>query len=214
MGPASANALLNRPRFSWDTRNAPRTDGVGDQEAYANAVKRWCAYHDSLPNANSSKVFKASRGMILHSQLYGRAKIKGDALSDGVLCSDSGADSIVDVIYKMDALSVCNAAYSDYEKLLSICRSPNETYANFEDRFSAAVKKLNTNGPAVSIPETLAAWSLIHNANIDPSQHLGVMSAAVSSADSSSLTRSSGKNAFLKSSMRLWLQFSGSATIK
>ena len=71
----------------------------------------------------------------------------------------------------MDALSVCNTPYSDYAKLLSICRAPSETYANFEDRFSAAVTKLNSNGTAVSITETLAAWSLIQNANVDPSQH-------------------------------------------
>ena len=198
MGPDSANALPSRPRFSWDTRNAPWTDGIGDQEGYANAVKRWCAFHDSVHDNNANKVMKVSRGMILQSQLCGRAKIRGDAIDDTVLCSEGGVTAIVDVIYKIDALSVGNSAYSDYVKLLSIRRSPNETYANYEDRFSAALTKLNSNGGAVSIPGTLAAWSLIHNSNIDPSQHLRVMTAAVSSAGSSAFTRSFGKNAFLK----------------
>ena len=199
MSADSANALPSRPRFSWDTRNAPWTDGIGDQEDYANAVKRWCAFHDSLHDNNANKVMKVSRGMILQSQLYVRAKIRGDDFHDTVLCSEDGVTAVVDAIYKTDALSAGNSAYSDYVKLISIRRSPNETYANYEDRFSAALNKLNSNGGgAVSIPGTLAAWSLIHNSNIDPSQHFGVMTAAVSSADSSALTRSSGKNAFLE----------------
>lgn len=197
MGPALVNDLPARPRFSWDTRNAPWTDGVGDQEPYANAVRRWSAYHDTLPDSNGNKVLKASRGMILHSQLYGRAKIRGDALEDSLLCSEGGIDAIVDAVYKMDPLSVCNGAYSDYVKLLSIRRSSTETYANYEGRFSDALTKLNSSSAFVSIHVRLAAWSLIHNANIDPSQHLGVMSAAVSSVGSSKLTRSSGKDAFL-----------------
>ena len=199
MGPASANALPNRPRYSWDIRNAPWTDGVGDQENYANAVSRWCAFHDSLPDTNSNKVLRGSRGLILQSQLYGRAKVKGDALSDDLLKCAKGVDAVIDAVYKMDALSVCNAAYSDYVKLLSVRRSVNESYANYEDRFSSAVTKLNTNGSAVAIPDILAAWSLIHNANIDPSQHLGVMSAAANSSQDGDLTRKSGKNAFLES---------------
>ena len=64
MGPASANALPSRPRFSWVTSNHPWTDGVGNQEAYASPVKRWCAYHNSLPDTNGSKVFKASKKIV------------------------------------------------------------------------------------------------------------------------------------------------------
>lgn len=60
MGPSQANALPTRPRFSWETRDAPRTDGVGDQEPYTNTVKRWCASHNTLPDSDANKVMKAS----------------------------------------------------------------------------------------------------------------------------------------------------------
>lgn len=119
---------------------------------------------------------KASRGMILKSQLYGGSEIRGYALDDAGLCSEDVVGAIVDAVYKMGFLSTGDAASSDYVKLLSIRRSPNETYDNHEDRFSAALTKLNANGDAVSIPSaTLAAWSLIYNSNIDPSQPFGIM---------------------------------------
>lgn len=134
--------------------------------------------------------------MILHSPLYSRAKIRGEALEDHVLCSEKGVDAIVDIVYKMNPLSVGIAAYSDYVKLLYTRRSPSETYATYEDRFSAALKNLNSIGESVSIPATLAASSLIHNSNIDLSQQLGVMSAAMSSVGLAELTRKSEKDAF------------------
>ena len=50
----------------------------------------------------------------------------------------------------------------------------------------------------MTIPGTLTAKSLVQNAKIDPSQHLGVISAASNLADDKELTRHKGKNAFLK----------------
>lgn len=40
--------------------------------------------------------------MILCSQLYGRADVCGDAISESVVCPKEGVDAIVDAAYMMD----------------------------------------------------------------------------------------------------------------
>lgn len=57
---------------------------------------------------------------------------------------------------------------------------------------------MNSDGESASIPDTLAAWPLIHTANNDPSRHLGATAAAVCSVDFSNLTRSFGTDGFLR----------------
>lgn len=135
--------------------------------------------------------------MVLHLYLYGRAKILGDAIDEALLCSKDGVDAEVDAIYKMGPLSVASAAYSNYARLISIRKSPNAAYTNHENMFNAALTKLNSNGVFISVPDTLVVRSLIYNSNIDPSQHLDVMSAAVSSVRSFILTQSFGTDTFL-----------------
>ena len=70
----SNSDLPKRPRFSWDIRSVPWTDGKGDQEEYVNAVRSWSSFHNKLPDSNSNKIPKSLRGIMLHSHLYGRAK--------------------------------------------------------------------------------------------------------------------------------------------
>ena len=73
MGPESNN-LPSRPRFSWDIRTVPWTDGRGNQEQYAEGVSLWQAFQDTLADSNSNKEAKAARGIMLQSQLFGRAR--------------------------------------------------------------------------------------------------------------------------------------------
>lgn len=136
--------------------------------------------------------------MIIQSRLYGVATIRSDALDDFVPCFLNGVGATADAVYKMDLLSIASAVHPDLVKLLGTRKDPDETYANHENPFSAALTKLNANGDELSVPAMRAAWSFIRNAVTDLSQHLGVTSAAASSAGSSNLTRSSGKTEFLK----------------
>lgn len=120
------------------------------------------------------------------------------AVHDSTVCSDEGVYSFVDYVHKKDATSVFNAAYADSAKLPGIRRGSNESCANEKDDFSNALTKLNANGEAVSILKTLSSLSLIYNAKIYLSQHLGLMYVAVSATKASKLTRMSCNNAFLK----------------
>lgn len=96
LGLDAARSRSSFSRIPWDTRNALWSDGLGDQESYANAVRRWCAFHYTLPDSNANKIMTASRKMVLYSQAYGRAKIRCDAFNDTVLCSKAGVDATVD----------------------------------------------------------------------------------------------------------------------
>ena len=88
------NNLPSRPRFSWDIRNVPWTDGQGNQEEYANSVKLWMKFHERLRNANPSKIPSDLQGIMLQAQLYGRARDIVKKISDCLLyTSPSPRDS-------------------------------------------------------------------------------------------------------------------------
>lgn len=44
-----------RPRFSWDIKAVPWTDGIGDKYEYFKAVDRCIEFFGNLPESNSNK---------------------------------------------------------------------------------------------------------------------------------------------------------------
>ena len=84
--------LQKRPRFSWDIRCIPWTDGKGSQEEYVAAVKSWSSFHEQLPDSNSNKISKALRGIMLQSHLYGRAKDLCKDIPFDEISSEDGVD--------------------------------------------------------------------------------------------------------------------------
>lgn len=108
MGPEDDNlhSLLSRPRVSWDIKSVPWTEWKGDQLEYAKDVCRWCAFHDNLPADNSKKIVAQNHGIVLISQLYGRAKDLCEGTEAEVIESVYYTDLIIDTIYKRDPLSV------------------------------------------------------------------------------------------------------------
>ena len=135
----SNSDLPKRPRFSWDIRSVPWTDGKGDQEEYVNAVRSWSSFHNKLPDSNSNKIPKSLRGIMLHSNLYGRAKYLCKEISFTEIESDDGVDKICKAVYEQDALTIVSNAYRDFQDPLSTKRGYNEKFRNFECRFAASV---------------------------------------------------------------------------
>ncbi len=101
MGPG-APQLPSRPKFSWDIQSVPWTDGKGDQEPYASSVSLWKAFHDKLPDNNASKIPSALQGIMLQSQLYGRALDLSKKIPDEIIQSEGGVDAIVKAAYKRE----------------------------------------------------------------------------------------------------------------
>jgi len=63
MGPgtqtkSSGLSLPSRPRFTFDLKTVPWTDGKGPQDEYADNVKEWCDLHDILPENNPNRLKK------------------------------------------------------------------------------------------------------------------------------------------------------------
>lgn len=177
-GGASEQGLPQRPKFSWDIKNVPWTDGRGDQAEYASAVKLWSRFHDMLPDANSNKVPVGLRGIMLQSNLFGRAKDLCKVLSDAEIQSDEGMNLIVRVLHKKDALSTVSSVYHDFVSLSSTKRSNTENFAEYESRFAAAASKFNSNGASCKLPDSLMAFMLLANSSIDSSQRISVLAAS------------------------------------
>lgn len=163
MDPDTAISHSSRPKFSWDPHNAPWTDGTGIQEKYAKYVQLWNDYYNILLDTNPHKIFRSACGVILKSQLFGRAKILCDVIDHTILRSEDRMAEIAGKTYKGDALSICNEAFTDFTSLLSTKRSNTDIFPSFQLRFNASVTMLNSNCSAVAIPETLTAWLLVHN---------------------------------------------------
>jgi len=93
MGPGNYQTpgLPSRPKFAWDTKNCPWTDGTGNQEIYASAVAKWSLFHDKLADNNSNKIAANCRGIVLEANLYGRAKDICRFLTHDQLTANDGA---------------------------------------------------------------------------------------------------------------------------
>jgi len=178
MGPGNSSNLPSRPKFSWDIRSTPWTDGRGNQEGFARAVKLWGQFHDKLPASNSNKIPADLRGICLKSQLFGRALDLCKGIPDDDIASENGAQLIIDAIYKRDALSVVSEVYQDFNDLLTCRRSSNESFKNYESRFAAMVAKMSAHGNTVKLHESLLAMMLLTNANIDDAQRVPILAAA------------------------------------
>lgn len=178
MGPESSNNLPSRPRFSWDIRTVPWTDGRGNQEQYAEAVSLWEAFQDTLADSNSNKVAKAARGIMLQSQLYGRARDLCKAIPDSTIRSDQGAEAIVQALYKRDPLAVVSDVFQDFLTLMNTKRNHTESFKNFESRFQAQVSRLNAHGSEAKLSESLVAFALLANADVDNNQRVSVLANA------------------------------------
>jgi len=164
MGPASHQSDLPlRPRFAWDIRSVPWTDGRGNQDQYASAVALWKAFHNKLPDANSNKIPKDLQGIMLQSQLYGRARDLCKSIPDETIQSEDGSEAIVNKIHQRDPLAVVSDVYQDFITLLNTKRGNNESFQNFGTRFEAQVSKFSSHCDAVKLPEALTAFMLLAN---------------------------------------------------
>ena len=168
----------HRPKFHWDLKNAPWTDGRGSQEQYYNAVKLWKSFHDKLPEGNGNKIPANLQGLILQSQLYDRAldlvkKVPADKIQ-----SDDGALEVASAIYKQDVLSIVTDTFHRFLDLLRTKQGDSETYKNFENRFDAQVCKLNATCSGSELPSALVSFLLLANSRIDASQRVSILSAA------------------------------------
>ena len=184
MSPSSASAdVPSRPKFSFDLRNPPWTDGRGNQEEYYRKVVAWKAMHDLLPADHNSKILPQLQGVILQSQLYGRAVDLVSKVTDAQLQGDNGALYIARAIYKTDPLSALTDGFMKFQSVLNTRRGPNETFRNFESRFDAAVSRFHTSSTEDKLSPSLIAFLLLANANVEDNHRISILAAAAPQDD-------------------------------
>ena len=174
MGPEQ---LPNPPKFHWDVRNPPWTDGRGVQENFYRAVVAWKKFHDELPNGHSHKIPSNLQGVILQSQLYDRAQDTAQKLVLDQIEKDYDALRVASVIYKADVLSVVTDTFRQFISLLQTKLDDNESFKNFETRFDAQVCKLNATLCGAKYPSALLSFMMLANFRIDSSERVSILSA-------------------------------------
>lgn len=175
--------LPSRPKYSWDVRNVPWTDGRGDQAGYARSVKLWRKFHAHLPANKSNQIPAELEGIMLQSQLYGRAQDLVKAVTEEDIESEDGTDAIVKALNKRDLLAVSKEVYGGFLGLVNTRRGEKEGFANFESRFQAQVAKLNSHFEDTGFLKALTVFLLLGKANIDNSQRISILAACAPSAE-------------------------------
>lgn len=175
---ANTSSIPLRPKFSWDAKTPPWTDGKGNQERFKVAVEDWKDFHDTLPENSPNKISAAVQGIILKSQLYGQAADQCSELTKEQLKSENGVQLIINAVYRRDFMSVISEAYDGFSILINTRRNDNESLKEFETRFSAAVSKFNSFSTTTKLPQCITALLLLINASIEHSQRVSALSAA------------------------------------
>lgn len=133
---------------------------------------------------------------MLHSQLYGRARDSCVGISQDVVESEEGSQAIVDDLFQRDPLSVVKDVHKDVNDLLSTRRNTNESFRNFESRFTAQLAKFNSYGSSTKLPKSQSPLMLSSNAAVESSQRISVLAAA--SPDPSKFTHVSAMEDYMK----------------
>jgi len=193
---SGSSTLPQRPKFSWDMKAVPWTDGRGDQDGYARAVSLWKKFHDTLPVSNSNKIPVNLQGIMLQSNLYGRAQDLVKGITDDVICGADGATAIVKAIHSRDPLAVVSEVFKDFNELLAVIRGENETFKDYEGRFAAKAAKFNAHSTASELPEALVAFLLLANSKIDSGQRISVLASAAPAEGTNDATTTT--DAYLK----------------
>lgn len=106
-------------------------DGVGDQKKYGKEVARWCLIHDNLADNNSNQIAMVNREIFLLSNLFGRAEELVSSIKELIPDSDDTEKLIEDRIYKRDQTSVVSLVFTEWQKLQTTKRCPQESCAAF-----------------------------------------------------------------------------------
>lgn len=120
-------------------RICPWTDARGSQEQYCSAVQRCCRYHQAFPYSNPDKIPPQVQVMTLHVHLYDPDGNLWKTVTDDILRSEDGANSIIDVLHKRDSISVVNSLFENFSLLLDTKGGDHENFKNFESSFSSQV---------------------------------------------------------------------------
>lgn len=143
----------------------------------------------------SSKIPDERQGIILQSQLYDRTHDLVRMLSNETIQGSEGADATVSSVYKRDPLAAMSEVYTDFIAFLNTKRGQLESLKS-EALFEASAPKFNSEPTLSKLPDSILAFLILANSNVDSSQRISVL--ATSTPRDSDSTRDSITDDFLK----------------
>ena len=118
---------------------------------------------------------RAARGIMLQSQLYGRSRDLCKAILEEFIRSEESPDAVVTAPYKHDLLAVVSDVLQDFLTLMNTKRNHNESFNNSESTFQPQVSRLNEHGSEAKLSESLIAFALLANADVDKHQRVSAL---------------------------------------
>lgn len=151
----------------------PWTDEQGDQQEFAEAGRQWRAFHKKLPN--SSKTVTVNQGIVVQSHLYGHAQNICKSIPESTINIKDGVDATVNAVHQRDPLMVVSTVYYELIRLMFTRQIANESFHDFESRFSAQMSRFNYFASYTLIYGPMSALMLLVNAKIDLSQLVSIL---------------------------------------
>ena len=158
-----------RPKFSWEIRSVPWTDGRGDHAEHVDIVKSWWWFHDKLPDSNRYKIPNKLRGILLQSYLYGCAKDLCKDLLFEEIESEDEVDKICNTLYKKWCSWCCEQCLWRFPKRLI---NKVRKQWNFS---AAAIAKMRSHR-SITLFDSLTVFTLLENSDIDTNQRMSILS--------------------------------------
>lgn len=97
-----------------------------------------------MPEINVNKIPSSLQGIILKSQLYGRAVIIYKKVSKGTVMSPDEAMPTARAFHRCSTLSAITGTYDKFSAILLTKREASKTLKNLESRLDALVCSFNS----------------------------------------------------------------------
>lgn len=130
-----------------------------------------------IPSGNSNLIGQYFRGIILQSQLYGRASVFFRAINNELIASSEGQLAIFARSTNATHFSLCltSKTTSTNYKIHAVV-PPNRSKIKL--LFSVTIARFNPNGDSVRFLESMTTMLLLSNANVDSSYRISIHAAA------------------------------------
>lgn len=98
---------------------------------FGKEVRRSSAFHDNHPDINNNKLPRNLRGLMLISNLYGRAEALIEGRKDEIRAVDNGTKVFLKSIYKQGHQSVAVEVFDDLIAIIDTGRGKKGPFMKF-----------------------------------------------------------------------------------
>lgn len=178
MGPDDYHLeFLVDSRFTRDIKTLPLPDGVGDPTPYAQSIRHWCAFFNSVADTKSNKICPKNRGVVFLPHLFENGASVCRIKHQDLIYTKDVTAFLIHTVHKTSALSVVLDVYAQIQQLFRTTRSSNKNFRLFEGRLDARLHRLNVLCSTNALSDSVRPLFLLNNSNVDNDQRMSIFAA-------------------------------------